>query len=1089
MLSISNVSARQASSYYEKDGYYARLDDSDNRWFGNMVKELELPNNILKEDFDELINMRDERAGYDLCFSAPKSVSVAMCLDDTTKADMLEAHNRAVESILSQIEKDEIGARITKNKVTEHVKTGNMLCGRFNHYVSRANDPQLHTHCVILNLTYHNGKPYAVDNPSLYKNKMMYGQLYRNLLAKELMDKGYDITVTNREKGFFEIGGIPDKTLEHFSTRRAEIEKKLKEWDVSGASASEQAALKTRLAKEQKDLNVLMDSWKDTIQQIGGVDLKKGKAFAPSKEDKQIDFEFALNRMNKKCFAFTEKEFKRVALAYGVGSGMTSEEFSELFKKSVGESVIELGRRKDGRDKDVYYCTQKNLQMEKEIFQVVSNTKNKMEAIDHKVAKDFLTKIATGEDGKLKVSTQQWDAILFLSTMKDQFCAVQGLAGTGKTYMLDYTRQVLEAHGYVVKGACFTGKAANGLQKDADIPSTTLHSFLNTLEKEAGHVDLNQNFKDKSGWNLEGLKPSEQKEFWIVDEASMVDNMAMRHLMQAAELKNAKVCFVGDNQQLLPVGIGNAFSNMVENQKMSYITLDEIRRQKEAGLLKSVLNSVLGGVTGVAESFNFLEKKNVVQEIINRDERINAIVKEFSTLSEDDRKRTVVLTAGDSDRGELNLKIRQELIKSNHLDKGVSFSIQNEDGLKRKQEFSINDKVVFLKSDEQLGIQKGQIGYIEKIDGVNVSIKSINDNSSRTYDINLNEYNSIDYGYAKTPNRGQLAIEDKALVNFDSTHKMIDIDISGAKNGVKVFTDNKREFKDHLKDLEKNNVVHEIGDRKSRLNAIVESFTTLSREEREGTVVLTAGNKDRKELNKEIRYQLKKQGELLDGVTFNVKSADGIAYKREFAVGDKMIFLQNDKNMGVQNGQTGFLEKIEGNVLTIRCGDKDKPQMVTVDVEKYNYIDHGYAMTTHKAQGITENRAIINLDTSQKMLNSRNSYYVDISRARYEVKIFTDNKEEIKQQVKDFAKKLTSDDFVISKLNKINEFFKKDTPTKAFDMDSIKDFCKDTFNRISESFNKHNTSNNYKLPSFENIAGIDRVNEPAIKKPKGPSVN
>nr|WP_231040425.1 hypothetical protein [Pectinatus frisingensis] len=68
-------------------------------------------------------------------------------------------------------------------------------------------------------------------------------------------------------------------------------------------------------------------------------------------------------------------------------------------------------------------------------------------------------------------------------------------------------------------------------------------------------------------------------------------------------------------------------------------------------------------------------------------------------------------------------------------------------------------------------------------------------------------------------------------------------------------------------------------------------------------------------------------------------------------------------------------------------------------------------MTTHKAQGITANKVIINMDSSQKQLNSRNNYYVDISRAKNEVSIYTNSKCKIDQQVSLFARKLSLNNF------------------------------------------------------------------------------
>lgn len=72
-------------------------------------------------------------------------------------------------------------------------------------------------------------------------------------------------------------------------------------------------------------------------------------------------------------------------------------------------------------------------------------------------------------------------------------------------------RQVLEHEGYIVKGACFTGKAAEGLEADAKIPSVTLHSHLNTLEKEAGNRDPTQDLQDKISWNFNNLRQSQQR--------------------------------------------------------------------------------------------------------------------------------------------------------------------------------------------------------------------------------------------------------------------------------------------------------------------------------------------------------------------------------------------------------------------------------------------------------------------------------------------------------------------------------------------------------------------------------------------------
>src|SRR5690554_4247078 len=221
MLSVKNVTAEQASSYYEKDDYYVRKDETS-LWQGKLKDVFGLGDEITKEDFDNLImlnekdkltQIRKNRACFDLCFSAPKSVSIAFCIDEY-KEEILAAHNKAVEDTLKLIEENEIYTRITQDKVTKRVLTGNMLCGKFNHYVSRNQDPQIHTHCVILNYTVYNGQKYAISNEGFYENKLLYGQIYRNYLAYNLREQGFEIAITDKKHGFFELAGVDKDIIE-----------------------------------------------------------------------------------------------------------------------------------------------------------------------------------------------------------------------------------------------------------------------------------------------------------------------------------------------------------------------------------------------------------------------------------------------------------------------------------------------------------------------------------------------------------------------------------------------------------------------------------------------------------------------------------------------------------------------------------------------------------------------------------------------------------------------------------------------------------------------------------------------------------
>lgn len=825
MLSLSNVSAKMAGNYYGKDDYYIRDKNKFDRWQGKLCKDLSLEEGqpINAEQFTNLLSQNPKRAGYDLTFSAPKSVSVAAAISDEIRQDMVDCHNAAVSDILQQIEQNEIAARVTKDGVTEMIKTGNMACARFQHYVSRNHDPQLHDHCVILNKTKYNDRIYAVSNENLYINKILYGQLYRNQLARNLQAKGYAVDMTDPEKGFFELAGVDKETLETFSTRRQEILAKLKEWQASDTETVSKACIATRKAKENKDLGELQASWRETIQEMGGVDITKvAKPIQHNQAEQAEAFGRAVERLAEKQFAFSERELERAVLAEGVATGINREEFKAILLKSriptLGETVhknaiVSLGTPKDGQDM-VYYTTKRNQAVESQIEQLTTKSKSLISPIFAAKTKKALKEL------NMSLSAEQTQAVIHITSNKHHFCAVQGLAGTGKTYMLAAARQVWEKNGFNVIGASFTGNAAEGLQTDAQIQSSTIHSLLNRLEKEAGNANPDEDMAAKKEWNFEGLEPGETRDVWVIDEAGMISNDLLLPLLQAAIAKKAQVVFVGDYQQLAPVGAGNAYSNMVQTGKMSTCYLTDIQRQKESEqLLQAVKEAVTGDINKSLELV-----ADSTQEISSAAKRFKAIAAEYTGLPAAEQAKTIVLTAGNKDRTALNETIRKELVKSGQLEQGTELQIQG------------------------------------------------------------------------------------------------------------------------------------------------------------------------------------------------VKDIDTVS--RHFATGDKIIFLKNNyRKLNVRNGQTARIKSIDGTHITVETAGRE----LTFDSMQYKYFDHGYAVTVHKAQGVTEDRAIINIDSTQRALNNRNSYYVDISRARHKVSIYTDSKAKMTEQVTEFAKKVSSADFDIktSRLSKL----------------------------------------------------------------------
>ena len=104
---------------------------------------------------------------------------------------------------------------------------------------------------------------------------------------------------------------------------------------------------------------------------------------------------------------------------------------------------------------------------------------------------------------------------------------------------------------------------------------------------------------------------------------------------------------------------------------------------------------------------------------------------------------------------------------------------------------------------------------------------------------------------------------------------------------------------------------------------------------------------------------------------------------REFAAGDRLYFLRNERSLGVKNGSLGTVERIRDGVLQVRLDGEDERRVV-VDPRFYSDLDHGYAATVHKTQGTTVDRTYV-LATPHF---DRHSTYVALSRHREAATLF-----------------------------------------------------------------------------------------------------
>ncbi|WP_114138857.1 MobF family relaxase, partial [Klebsiella pneumoniae] len=285
MLSFSQVkSAGSAGNYYtEKDNYYV-IGSMEERWQGKGAELLGLEGKVDKQVFTELLQgklpdgsdltriqdgVNKHRPGYDLTFSAPKSVSMLAMLGGDKR--LIDAHNRAVTVALNQVE-SLASTRVKKDGVSETVLTGNLIIARFNHDTSRAQDPQIHTHSVVINATQNGDKWQTLASDTVGKtgfsetilaNRIAFGKIYQNSLRADVESMGYK-TVDAGRNGMWEMEGVP---VESFSTRSQEL------LEAAGPDASlksrDVAALDTRKSKEAIDPAENMVEWMNTLKETG----------------------------------------------------------------------------------------------------------------------------------------------------------------------------------------------------------------------------------------------------------------------------------------------------------------------------------------------------------------------------------------------------------------------------------------------------------------------------------------------------------------------------------------------------------------------------------------------------------------------------------------------------------------------------------------------------------------------------------------------------------------------------------------------------------------------------------------------------
>ena len=733
------TSSGQAASYYESAGeYYADDGQSPSEWQGKGAEALGLSGDVDRDQFRELLDGKvadqqlgttrdgklEHRPGWDVTLSAPKSVSIMAEVAGDRR--LVAAHGAAVKTALAHVESHMAATRIRDDGAVNRAVTGNLVIASFQHGTSRAQDPQLHTHNVILNATKgEDGTWRSLEPRAIYQLQKQIGAIYRQELARQVRELGYEIEVG--KGSMFEIKGVSPEVMAAFSTRSAEIEAALGERGTSrdDATAAEKqvAALDTRQAKVAADPAALVADWRDTASAAGfGPEarlaiVKEAEAIAAS-GDHRATMELqgdsaasravahAADKLGERQSVFSVAALHEEAGRVGLGK-VSYAQISEAITAATKQGELIDRTHIDRRGAEFAgFTTRANVETETKLLRIEAEGRGALSPIATPLAaaKAVATASAQGERAGFGWNADQRTATEQLLTSRNRITALQGYAGTAKTttVLATFAREA-EARGVPVVALAPTASAAMVLGEALGARSDTVARHLLSPERP------NQG----------------QPAAWIVDEASLLSARDTARLFDLAEKQNARVILVGDVKQLGSVEAGAAFAQL-QGAGMETSKLGEIVRQANTATKDAVLASIEGDAKKALAALD--RGGGRIVENADRAERFAAIAEQYAKLDKASRARTLVIEPSREGRDTLTTEIREALAKSGVLT-GPAVTMQSlaNKGLTRAEardpmSYDKGDVVQFTRDYADKGVARGDAYRVERIDPAKAAI-------------------------------------------------------------------------------------------------------------------------------------------------------------------------------------------------------------------------------------------------------------------------------------------------------------------------------------------------------------------------------
>ncbi|MCX8966584.1 conjugative relaxase [Erwinia psidii] len=736
MLSITKVgNIAQATTYYNSPDKYYSKDGGDigSEWNGKGAEQLGLSGNVDDENFLRLLEGRVSpeiqlgRNGsggeikhvpaWDFTFSAPKSVSILALVGGDER--VVKAHLEANRKAMAYIEKNHALTRITEKGETKYEKVDNLTAASFTHTESRKNDPQLHTHNVIMNAVVDkDGQWRSLETLRMYEGKMMAGLIYRFELANQVKQLGYDLEITDRDKGFFEIKGVPDSLISSLSKRRKQVLESAKQRGLFDQKSLEKATVYSRDSKKTPERQALLEEWRETAVE-SGADLQNvieraiDNSAPQFSEPPFVEGSESSNQIETERYQEVEGVSDWTATNYGDGRSADDEhaDFESQYEAAYPTFTIEskganlgghiLTAQSETLVSDVQLAYRVLAESEavfnaedltKEVVRLRIGEETTQEDIEQVynamvASGELLTRASRTKFGELAFTTPhafetERQMVSLMLSGKESRPAIADEAGIA-AYIAAFEESKSAEYGSPFE---FSDD-----QRQAIIQTATNKDLVSGIQGFAGTgkttlLECLIGYASKEGYKVKGFAPTgsakdtlaketgidaktvdtflfQRKrdevstgEVWIVDEASLINGNNVYKLIDEAQRSGAKLILLGDSKQLESVEWGKAFS-VLQGFRMQTSHVTSIIRQKNAALLESVYHSIDKNWSATFEKI-----RDNVHKIEERD-----INDDYLALTPEERAKTLVIIPDNEGRSKFNHSVHDSRVETGEL--------------------------------------------------------------------------------------------------------------------------------------------------------------------------------------------------------------------------------------------------------------------------------------------------------------------------------------------------------------------------------------------------------------------------------------